>query len=58
MADAELAIASTATIARHVKRVFFIEISSLRLILRKHTIEISFPRTIPSPPALLIYLHP
>ena len=51
-APAGLAIARTAAIARHAKRVFFIEISSLRLILRKHTIEFSFPRTIPSPPAL------
>src|SRR5437660_4962841 len=55
MADAVPAIASRATIAAHVIRVFFIEISSLRLTVRKHTIEISFPRTIPSPPTLRLF---
>ncbi len=55
MANAGVATASTATTAKHASRVFFIEISSLQLTVRKHTIEISFPRTIPSPPYTSIY---
>ena len=49
---AELATASTTATARHVMRVFFIEISSLQFDCSKHAMENSFPQTIPSPPAI------
>src|SRR6266542_6190814 len=51
MAPALLAIASKARIAVHVRRVFFIEISSL-LLTATNTRLSSFPRAIPSPPVL------
>src|SRR6185369_4157203 len=49
IALAPVAIANRATTAIHVRKVFFIEISSLLLRL-KNTLEIPSPRAIPSPP--------
>src|ERR1700756_44108 len=52
MASAGPAIARAAATARHVKRVFFIEISSLQLTVRNPATEVPSTRTIPSPPAI------
>src|SRR5215471_10303326 len=55
MAPALLAIASTATTAIHVRKVFFIiEISSLLLTAKKTRLS-SFLRAIPSPPIFLVF---